>query len=330
MIQEKIRERIQELIPGDLYQITLPLPFELEHVNVHVSRLEEGGWMLHDTGFANTRSFELLEASLQELGIDWPQIKLLLLTHSHPDHVGLAERITSLAHPRIFMHEVEARYLNEMIDAGKPVWFEPLHVLGGTPAGRIPQIDQEFLVMRRKLKRIEPDVLLKGGETLETAYGKLELLWTPGHAPGHICLYSPSRRVLFSGDTVLKDITPNIAWLPGQDALGEYLRSLQALIPYEIDQVLPSHGMPFAGHREWIAETTVHHEERCQQLLKGADQFRTAHDLMPSVWSREFSHFHYHFAIGEVLAHMVYLEVAGRVERRMNGQNAAEWRATRS
>ena len=171
---------------------------------------------------------------------------------------------------------------------------------------------------------------LKGGETLETAYGKLEVLWTPGHAPGHICLYSPSRRVLFSGDTILKDITPNIAWLPGQDALGEYLRSLQALIPYEIDQVLPSHGMPFAGHREWIAETTVHHEERCQQLLKGADQFRTAHDLMPSVWSREFSHFHYHFAIGEVLAHMVYLEVAGRVERRMNGQNAAEWRATRS
>lgn len=282
--------------------------------------------MLHDTGFANTRSFELLEASLRELGVEWAQIKTLLLTHLHPDHVGLAERIVPLAHPRIVMHEKEARYLNEMIDAGKPAWFEPLHILGGTSPDQIAHIDQEFLAMRRKLKRIEPDIPLAGGEVLPTAYGALEVIWTPGHSPGHVCLYARERKLLFAGDTILKDITPNIAWLPGHDTLGEYLASLRMLSAYEIDQVLPSHGMPFAGHREWVVETTAHHEERCELILKGAGAFKTAHELIPSVWSREFSHFHYHFAIGEVLAHLVYLEATGRVERRMRGNGAAEWR----
>jgi glyoxylase-like metal-dependent hydrolase (beta-lactamase superfamily II) len=316
--------RILEIIPGDLYQITLPLPFELEQVNVHVSRLDEG-WMLHDSGFGNTRSFELLEASLRELGIDWPQIRMLLLTHLHPDHVGLAERIVELAHPKIVMHEAEARYLNEIVEAGKPTWFDPLHVLGGTPHDRIAQIDQEFVGMRRKLKRVDPDLPLRGGEVLPSSYGPLEVIWSPGHSPGHVCLYARDHKLLFSGDTILKDITPNIAWVPDQDALGDYLASLQKLALYEVEQVLPSHGMPFQGHREWVAETTAHHEERCQQILKGADVYRTAHQLIASVWTREFSNFHYHFAIGELLAHLVYLELKGRVSRRMNATGAAEW-----
>ena len=319
--------RILEIIPGDLYQITLPLPFELEQVNVHLTRLEDGGWMLHDTGFGNTLSFDLLEASLGELNVEWPQIKLLLLTHLHPDHVGLAERIASLARPKIVMHEAEARHLNEMIEGGKPAWFEPLHVFGGTPSGQLADIDQEFAVMRRKLRRVDPDIPLKGGEVLPSAFGPLEVIWTPGHSPGHVCLYARDRKLLFSGDTILKDITPNIAWLPGHDTLGEYLQSLQSLAPYEIDRILPSHGMPFDGHREWIRETTAHHQERCQQIFAGADEYRTAHELISSVWNREFSHFHYHFAIGEVLAHLVYLETKGRVSRRAGLRGAAEWRS---
>ena len=316
--------RIHEIIPGDLYQITLPLPFELEQVNVHVSRIEGDSWMLHDSGFGNSRSFELLEASLRELKLDWPQIKTLLLTHLHPDHVGLAERIAALAHPKIVMHEAEARYLNEIVATGRPVWFEPLHVFGGTPADEIEQIDQEFTAMRRKMHRVDPDLPLRGGEVLPSAYGPLEVIWTPGHSPGHVCLYARDRRLLFSGDTILRDITPNIAWLPDRDALGDYLESLQKLAGYEVEQLLPSHGMPFSGHREWVAETTAHHEERCQQILRGAGTLKTAHELVGAVWAREFSKFHYHFAIGEVLAHLVYLEGKGRVARRMRG-GVAEW-----
>jgi glyoxylase-like metal-dependent hydrolase (beta-lactamase superfamily II) len=316
------------ILPGAVYQITLPLPFELEEVNVHLVRLDDG-WMLIDSGFGNTRSFELLEAALQELKIDWPQIRVLLLTHLHPDHVGLAERIAALAHPKIAMHEAEAGHLNAMIEAGKPTWFEPLHVIGGTPRDEIAKINDEFAPMRKKLRRIDPDLPLLGGETLPSAIGTLEVIWTPGHSPGHVCLYAKDERLLFSGDTILKDITPNIAWLPDHDTLGEYLASLQTLAKYDALRVLPSHGMPFEGHREWVAATTAHHEERCRQILAGADRYRTAHELIGSVWTREFSAFHYHFAIGEVLAHLVHLESTGRVERRMAENGAAQWLAIR-
>ena len=319
--------RILEILPSQLYQITLPLPFELEQVNVHAMRLNEG-WMLVDTGFGNSLSFELLEESLAELEIPWTDVRSLLLTHLHPDHIGNISRISALAKPRLYMHEAEAAYLNEMVYGGKPSWFEPLHVAAGTDRARIAEIDQAFAMMRHKLQRVNPDVSLRGGETIETAFGPLEVIWTPGHSPGHVCLYSRGHRLLFSADTILEDITPNIAWIDGQDALGDFLTSLRRLAEYDVDRVLPSHGMPFTGHRAWITETSAHHEDRCQLIASGMDGggWHTAHSLIKAVWDREFSNFHYHFAVGEILAHLAYMERLGRTTSRLRSDEALEWR----
>ena len=323
--------RILEILPSELYQITLPLPFELEQVNVHLIRLIDGGWMMVDTGFGNQRSFDLLQESLKELGIEWTDIRSLLLTHLHPDHVGNAERVAALAKPKLWMHGAEVDHLNDMVDAGKPTWFEPLHIAAGTARVRIAEIDKEFEPMRRKLRRVHPDVRLQGGETIEAAIGPLEVIWTPGHSPGHVCLYSPTHRLLFSADTILEDITPNIAWLPGEDTLGDFLASLRKLAVYAVDRILPSHGMPFTGHRAWIEATASHHEERCQLILRGmGEDWRTADELMKSVWDREFSNFHYHFAAGEVLAHLAYLELQGRAQCRPRPDGALEWSHKRS
>jgi glyoxylase-like metal-dependent hydrolase (beta-lactamase superfamily II) len=317
--------RILEILPGQLYQITLPLPFELEQVNVHAIRLADG-WMLIDTGFGNQRSFELLQESLKELGIEWTDVRSLLLTHLHPDHVGNAVRIGALAKPKVWMHAAEADHLNSMVDAGKPVWFEPLHIAAGTARERLGEIEKEFIPMRQKLRRVEPDVRLQGGEIIESAMGPLEVIWTPGHSPGHVCLYSQTHRLLFSADTILEDITPNIAWLPGEDPLGDFLTSLKRLSHYEVDRILPSHGMPFTGHRQWITATAEHHEDRCRLILRGmGEDWRTADELMRFVWDREFSNFHYHFAAGEVLAHLVYLERQGRALSRVRPGGALEW-----
>lgn len=321
--------RVLAILPDELYQITLPLPFELEQVNVHLVRLRDAdSWLLIDSGFDNTRSFDLLERSLAVAGVQWEQIRQLLLTHHHPDHIGLAQRVMNLAQPKLMMHAEDVDHINEMIDLGRPPWFDPMHTVGGTPAGAIHAIDKEFEPMRRRMHRIEPHQRLHGGERIHASFGDLEVLFTPGHAPGHVCLYAAARKLLFSGDTILKDITPNIAWLPDRDTLGLYLSSLERLSHLDADQILPSHGMPFTGHREWVKETTAHHEERCELILRGCKtEFRTAHELIASVWDREFSQFHYHFAIGEVLAHLVYLEGKGRVERRENPSGSAEWRA---
>ena len=125
--------------------------------------------------------------------------------------------------------------------------------------------------IRKTFYRLDPDVPLTGGETIETAIGDLQVIWTPGHSPGHICLYQPERRVLFSGDHILEHISPNIGWQPDHDALGEFLSSLDRIAALQVDLVLPSHGAPFRGHREWVAKTRAHHAERCDLLLGALD-----------------------------------------------------------
>jgi len=127
---------------------------------------------------------------------------------------------------------------------------------------------------------------------------------------------------------MLELISPNIGWHPERDPLSEYLNSLQELAELEIDLILPSHGAPFSGHREWIRRTIEHHEERCNRilsLLAGAP--KTAATLVEQLWDRPLEPFHYRFAVFEVLAHLEYLERQNRVTQREQ-DGVALWRAS--
>jgi len=170
--------------------------------------------------------------------------------------------------------------------------------------------------------------LLAGGEKIPVADGVLEVLWTPGHTPGHVCLYDRQRRVLFSGDQILELISPNIGWHPGRDPLHEFLTSLEELEKLDIELILPSHGMPFSGHREWISKTMDHHRDRCNRilaLLNGSP--KTAATIVDGLWDRTLTPFHYRFAVFEVLAHLEYLERQEKVIRH-RPDNVTLWRPT--
>jgi len=169
--------------------------------------------------------------------------------------------------------------------------------------------------VQRSFRLLAPDVRLSGGEHIESAHGALEVVWTPGHSAGHVCLYSPAQRFLATGDHVLEHISPNIGWDPERDALGEYLDSLETVAQLDVNLLLPSHGSPFSGHKEWVARTRRHHEGRCGEITTalGTGQ-RNAHEVVGALWTRELSPFHYRFAVFEVLAHLEYLRRRGRVE----------------
>jgi glyoxylase-like metal-dependent hydrolase (beta-lactamase superfamily II) len=163
--------------------------------------------------------------------------------------------------------------------------------------------------IQQSFELLTPDRLLSGGETIVTAHGALEIVWTPGHSPGHVCLYDCQRRVLISGDHILQHISPNIGWHPGRDALGEYLTSLDRIAALDVDLILPSHGAPFTGHREWVRKTHEHHAERCARIVELVNGGATTADQIAArLWNRHLSPFHYRFAIFEVLAHLEYLE----------------------
>ncbi len=315
---------VSEPVPG-LLSIKLPLPFELKHVNVGLVRLA-GGWMLIDTGLDTAESFDALSAALASRGIAWTDIRRILVTHMHPDHIGSLGRLRSLTGAQVMMHRDEIELVNSVVDAGRPPWIDEGLRLAGTPQAMVDAIHDSLAPLRGALRRVTADVVLEGGEEFETALGPARIFWTPGHSVGLVCVYFPHRQVLWSADHMIEKITPNIGWLPGRDCLAEFLTSLREMIPHEITMVIPSHGEPFSGHVAWVAQTIDHHEERCDILQSAVGrETSTAHELVPALWSRVLSPFHYHFALFEVLAHLEYMERRGRIRKTLREDGVLEW-----
>ncbi len=310
----------REVVPG-IYMIELPLPFSLGIVNVYLVRLE-AGYLLIDTGMQTDACFDALARALEGLAVDWPDIRRILLTHIHPDHIGLAARLLPLTGAPLDLHRADDELLAHITnsDRHRDWQQEILTTAGVAPEMRVLVYSALFEV-QQSFERLVPSRLLCGGETIPVAHGLLEVIWTPGHSPGHVCLYDRERRVLLSGDHILQHISPNIGWQPGHDALGEFLSSLDRIAALDVDLILPSHGAPFTGHREWVRKTHEHHAERCARILELIDGgASTAHLIAEKLWNRHLTPFHYRFAIFEVMAHLEYLERRGAVRADRTGE----------
>jgi glyoxylase-like metal-dependent hydrolase (beta-lactamase superfamily II) len=307
--------------------ITLPMPWELETVNVHLVELDQG-FLLIDSGIATEECFDSLASELSSHGIAWTDIRTLLITHLHPDHIGLSWKILELSGARLIMHRAEVDYLELVARENRVPFFELAMLNAGVPLDMQDLMDRALRDVRRSYIPHQPDQALEGGERIPVRGGTLEAVWTPGHSPGHVCLYSPEHHYLISGDHILEFITPNIGWHPNTDMLAQYLDSLELLSPFDVNLILPSHGGPFRGHRERIRETSAHHAERCGEILKHiAREPLTAHSLVRHVWPRTLSPFHQHFAVFEILAHLEYLERRGRVTGQVRNGGALYWRS---
>lgn len=315
----------REVLPG-VYLIELPLPFSIGLINVYLLRLADG-YLLLDCGMDTEPCFAALGRALEGIGVPWTDIREILLTHVHPDHIGLATRLLQLTGARLSIHADDAAFLDELAAHEEyQTWSADVLREAGTPENIITEIRLVSTEVSKSFHKLTPDRLLKGGEHIPAEIGDLEVLWTPGHSPGHVCLYARKRRVLFAGDQMIEHISPNIGWHPGHDPLAEYLGSLHELARLEIDLVLPSHGSPFSNHREWIRKTIEHHAHRCARILASLDGApKSAADIVPALWDRALLPFHFRFAVFEILAHLEHLERQGKVARTA-GEGVVRWR----
>jgi glyoxylase-like metal-dependent hydrolase (beta-lactamase superfamily II) len=308
-----------------IHTITLPVPWDLKSVNVHLVALDEG-YMLIDSGVATEQCFQVLEAGLAELGLHWSDVRTLLLTHYHPDHIGLSWKILKLTGARLIMHRADVAYLEDLARLNGVPFYAEAMCIGGVPAELAEEMSSALRGNRPAFRPHHPDQTLEGGEAIPVRGGTLEAIWTPGHTPGHVCLYSRQTRTLISGDHVLQKITPNIGWHPNKDMLATYLASLELLLPYEIDVVIPSHGTRFEDHRTVIRSTAQHHEERCGAILKHiTGEPLTAHELVLRLWRRKLSPFHHNFAVFEILAHLEYMARRGQIAAQTRADGASAW-----
>jgi glyoxylase-like metal-dependent hydrolase (beta-lactamase superfamily II) len=149
-----------------VWQMRLPLPFELDHVNVYLVALGDG-YMLVDCGLDTEESYGELTAQLAEIGVPITSIREIFLTHTHPDHVGLAKRLLEETGATLHMHAAELHQLTRIArSADKPLWLDAVLHRAGVPADLIERIEGSFERIRRNFAELIPHRILTGDETV--------------------------------------------------------------------------------------------------------------------------------------------------------------------
>ncbi|WP_205014779.1 MBL fold metallo-hydrolase [Rhodoligotrophos appendicifer] len=320
---------LREVAPGLLWT-RIPLPFRLDHVNIYL--IEDGdGWAVLDTGIGNDPTREIWQ-KLVEGPLAGRPLTRLIVTHFHPDHIGLAgwlcERyglplLTSLS---CYLGCLNISLKPGSLEAQPYREFYLRHGMATETADLVATQGHDYLRMVTPLpptfsRVVAGDVLRIGGRDFDVLMGD-------GHAPDQIMLSCAADKIFLAADQVLAKITPNISiWEvdPDGDPLGLYLRSLRSLAE-RIDPealVLPGHQLPFYGLQARCRELAAHHEERCRRIAEACRQgAKSIADLVPVLFTRPLDPHQMSFAFSETHAHVNSMVRTGELvwQRAMDGR----------
>ena len=270
-----------------------------------------------------------LADGLRGAGYELRDVSRIVVTHAHIDHYGLAGRLMELTGAELLMHALTdldcekyrhpdtamARRRDTYADHGLPeADVEVAHGLA------------EWLPYLRSA--VEASVRLRGGERLAIGGRAWEVVHTPGHSVGHVCLWSPDLGVLLSGDHLLPGVTPPVTFERGFDAdpLRSYLDSLARIRAREPRLVLPGHGQPFrdcARRIEVIVRNKMRRLDTVRALIE--QRPRTVVDIAEQVFTSALLSYQRSFALSETLAHIAYLRWSGHIDRRTRPDGVYEW-----
>ncbi|MFP3914441.1 MAG: MBL fold metallo-hydrolase [Actinomycetota bacterium] len=305
--------------PGT-HVIALPLPFPSPSwVNTYVLESEDQGLTLIDCGCDWEQGNEALRAGLAALDLESVPVRTLLVTHLHPDHVGMADRLRAETGARLVMHSrAEARMARYNDTAGFVERNRALAVRHGVPRSLVPGIagNPERPDFMPPLS--PPDVLVDDGDAIELGESRhLQVLHTPGHEASHICLRDPSTGAVFSGDHILPRISPVIMYDEDHDdVLGDYMASLRRLLQMPIGLTYPAHGGPITRGAARAHQLLLHHHRRLDQMRdRAVDAPATAWDMVEAVFRPHLSPEHQRLALRETIAHLEHLRLDGRLRR---------------
>lgn len=316
-----------ERITEDLWRLEIPLVGNpLKNLNSYLIQGERS--LLIDTGFRQAPCREAMERELAQTGVDRDRMDIFL-THLHSDHAGLAPE---LVRPgcRVFISAADGRRMMEGQKEGNWRSMYENYVREGFSREEMAALWNSNPAKNAGPIPYDGYVYLKNGDMLTCGGHTLRCILTPGHTPGHLCLYEPERKWLFSGDHVLFHITPNICrWSGVEDSLGDYLESLEQVRELPVELLLPAHRAETGDLAARVDQLTAHHARRIADALEavrrepGLTAYETAGRMAWSIRCRSWADFpltQKFFAVGEAMAHLDYLTARGQVERRTLGQ----------
>ena len=304
--------------------LRLPLPFALNHVNIWLMDDSDDALTVVDTGIATDLAKNIWIEHFKNGALKDQSIDRVLVTHFHPDHMGLAgwlcERFKApLWAPRADW--MKARILcrddSDRFNATGVAFYRAL----GIPQDYLLHISQRGNMYAKAVSPVPCSYnRLRDGLELTIGDTVWQVIITPGHAPDMACLYSLERNILISADHILPEISPNVSvWAdePNGNPLKDFRQSLAKVkerVPADC-LVLPSHGRPFCGLHERIDWLDQHHEERLAETLEACAKPATGKMVMDHLFTRELDSQQWGFAMGESLAHLNYLIETGQIVR---------------
>jgi len=299
-------------VAAGVFELRLPIPFEDGLVNVYLFVDGDEADLL-DCGMNSQESVEIIREALKIVGAR--RLRRLVVTHIHPDHYGAAgtfaggDGLADLYIHRLEVPMVHPRYV-ELEQLVKEVrnWL----LVNGVPVEEAEVLSNSQRALSQVVKTAEPAVQLDGAETIAMGRRHLRVEWTPGHSPGHICLFDASDGILFAGDDLLPELSPNIGLHPQStpDPLHDYLDGLRRLAALDPKVVMPAHGRPFHDAKTRVSALLAHHRRRLEQIVEivGREE-KSGWQVALDLWGPRDQLYEKRLALQEGLAHLQALAV---------------------
>lgn len=313
---------MEEIFPG-LYRIIVPLPGNpLKEINSYVFTSDERN-LIVDTGMNRPACKQVLEPALAELKVDLEKTDFFI-THLHADHQGMVAGLLRDG-SRAYMGEEDASRLK----AGTTPHARKTPMSDYAAKSGFPDEELQWALVNHPGFKYGPEAVVDylyaaEGDVFQVGEYTLQVVATPGHTLGHLCLYEAEKKLFFSGDHVLGDITPNIQGMSDDvDPLDHYLKSLKKVMDMEVALCLPGHRRFITDFKKRVLELIEHHRIRANEvlsILEGRWQtaYQTASQMTWDIVARSWDDFpvmQKWFATAEAVSHLIYLENLGLIQR---------------
>jgi glyoxylase-like metal-dependent hydrolase (beta-lactamase superfamily II) len=310
--------RGERVLPG-VWRLRLPLPWPgVPHGNAWAVAAGDG-IVLFDCGYHDEGSLGHLERALAMVNLKLEHVRLLVCTHAHSDHYGQAATIVDATGCELWMHPAHEHMTRSASDP-EEAWRRRIEV--ARQSGVPPEPLERFAAMRRSAgtgiaRIVEPDRDLLPGVEVDTDLGRWSVHETPGHAPSHVCLFQPERRLLISGDHLLGRVSLFYDFGYTADPAGEFLSSLDVVEKLDARLCLPGHGRTFTDVQAHIEANRSLASERIAKVLEVVETRGpiTAFDAVPLVYGEPITPMNANWWLSETLAYLTHLAALGRVEK---------------
>ena len=299
--------------------LSVPTPFPVGPTNVYLFHAEP--ITLIDCGPYSVEAKVALQKQLNGLGLSLERVQRILITHAHPDHFGLAAELQRISGAPIYMHNKEVIKAQDRYQHLQRI--ASYLAYAGMPSEMVGRILEYFKWETQFVQA--PEKIIGVGEEHTFSFDEFELegFVTPGHAAGHMCFFQKEKGLLFAGDTILGEITPNPVLEPvpeqpllREKSLQQYINSLKRLRELRISRILPGHGEPVLHVKEEFQRMNRHHLKRKQNTCKILGSYKefTPFHLTVELYQMLKRPVDFYLAMSETLGYLDILEAEGKVK----------------